>query len=199
MRKIRRRASPRRAAPGSTFWFRPPVFQMTSVDPTVGLYSDLILTEGDFKSTEQAAMNDTKKGAPVLERIFCHMGLGLQVTENYFSSSAGMQTTVLCEYMMWVQTDQYGSLVNSDAAFDEVLQNQRILSYGVMDFAGAEANGLPQTRIGINVHKHMDPRTKVNLREKAIGVAMRLNAQTATATIESLLTYVQPTMLVRVP
>lgn len=79
----RRSMRARGRAPGKSFWLRPPSFNLTERDNTNGVFSDLILVEADFQDPS-AGLNDTKKGAPVLERIILDCGFAQIVNEDYF-------------------------------------------------------------------------------------------------------------------
>ncbi len=190
----RRRNLSRGRAPGKTFWLRPPSFNLTERLTNPGIFADIILQESDF-SDPSDNLNDTKKGAPVLERIILEMGFDQVVTDDYFVPAAGNQVTMLVEYMVFTQSDQFAVLVDSDASFDLTLQNERILGYGVMDWKGIDAG----VNMAIQCRAEVAPKSKFSLREKAIGVAIRTNFFIGIDESLSNFPWVQPTMLVRTP
>ncbi len=196
-RKRSNRKQSRRPS-GKSFWMRPPVFSITERQASTGTFSDIILTESDFESPA-FGLNDTVKGSPVLERIICNIGFGQTINSDYFDPAGFGQVTMLVEAIIWTQTDQFVTHINSGAAFDDVLTNQRILGYGVMDFHPGMARSDASVRQTISLHKQFEPRSKVRLREKSIGVAIRTNFNLGDASSLANFAWVQPTMLLRQP
>ncbi len=197
MARRKRRSVMRTRKAGKTFWFRPPSFFMPTVEVANGVISDVILTESDFMDPVDG-LNDTKKGAPILERIVCDIGFSQLVGSDYFNPAGFGQTTMHVEVMLWSQTGQFTSLVSSSTTFDTVLEKQRILGYQVMDFQGARAP-IINSRQSIAVHAVFEPKTKVALREKSLGVAIRTNFDLGDSEVISNFNYVQATMLITVP
>lgn len=201
--KRRRRSFARRGAPGKTFWLRPTVFDVTVRDTTDGVFSDIILAESDFQSPS-AALNDTMKGAPVLERLIVDCEYNQTVDNTYFDPAGNGQVTMLVEAMVFTQEDQFVSTVTDTTTFDTVLENNRILGYQVMEFSlytgvyyGSTAINTVRTQC--HCHAHFEPKSRVKLRERSVAVAYRTNMDIAHGSIEATFPWVQPTMLVRVP
>ncbi len=201
MPRFKRRASfgasrARRSAPGKSFWLRPPAFTITERQQSNGVFSDLVLTESDFINPS-IALNDTKRGAPVIERLIIDIGFAQTFNQNYFDPAQFGQVTMLVEAMVWTQNDTFVSHVTDSATFDSVLQNQRILGYGVMDYTGArDVTGAINQ---MSLHRTFEPRVKVKIREMAVGVAIRTNFGLGNASSLANFPWVQPTLLVRVP
>lgn len=198
----RQRRKYARRAPGKSFWLRPPAFTITQRNTAEGVFSSVILTETDFEDPS-AGLNDTAKGAPVLERIILDVGFDLVVSEQYFQGAGFNQQTMLVEAMVSVQPDQYGVLVTDSLSFDTVLENQRIIGYNVMDwdmtsqvYFGADELA---PRSQIRCRSHFEPKSKVRLRETAVSVAIRTNMDIGDPAVTAVFPWVQPTMLVRIP
>lgn len=181
--------------PGKTFWLRPPAFSVALVGGSSSIYSTIILDESDFQEPS-TQLNDTKAGAPILERIVCELGYAQQVSDQYLLPAGFNQVTMHFEMMMWVQSDQFASIVVNGSTFDDVLANERILGYAVADFSVDRVAG---SQVMMSCRQTFAPRTKVRLREAAVGVAMRGNFDVADASVLSTFPWVQPTMLVRQP
>lgn len=192
--RFSRRAS--RSPAGHSFWLRPPSFAISEQATSTGVFSDLILAESDFMDPN-IALNDTKKGAPVVERIIVNMGFSQVVNANYFLPAGFGQVTMHVEALLFMQSDQFTTLITGSLAFDDVLENQRILGYGVMPFNGADDTTGAQNQISLQMQ--FEPKVKIRLREQSIGVAIRTNFNLGDASSLSNFTFVQATMLVRVP
>ncbi len=184
-------------APGKSFWLRPPAFNITLTEATTGTHSSIILDEADF-SDPSIALNDTKKGSPVLERLVVSLGFDMVVGDNYFNAAAFDQTTLLAEMMIYTQSDQFTTFVDSSANFDAMLDNQRILGYAIANWS---VNSVQSTggRHSIKSRFDFEPKSRVMLREKSVGVAIRTNMDIGDTAILSTFPWVQATMLVRVP
>ncbi len=187
----------RKRADGHSFWLRPPSFNVTEREATTGTFSDLILAPSDFEDPN-IALNDTKKGAPIVERLVVQLGFSQQYTLEYFNPAGFNQVTMHVEALLYMQSDQFAPLITTSAVFDDVLENQRILGYGVMPYSPT-GNSSGSTRSGLAVHMSFEPKSKIRLREQAIGVAIRTNFDLGNASSLSNFTFVQATMLVRVP
>ncbi len=202
MRRRRRSTFRRKGAPGKSFWIRPPVFSLEQRVTNPGLFADLILTESDF-SNPSIFLNDTQKGAPVMERLVCDIGFGMVVSDGFFNPAGFNQVALLVEYMIWTQSDQFVVHPLTSALFDLTLENERVLAYGVMDVTTTPSGGVGPggagTRQNYQLHHKAEPKVKVKLRERALGVAIRTNFDLADASVLSIIPWVQPTMLVRVP
>ncbi len=183
-------------SPGRSFWLRPPAFSITQVETANGVFSSILLTEGDFQDPSQE-LDDTQKGAPVLERLITDVGFDQIVTGNYFNPASFGQVTLLVEAMIFTQDDQFISTVSDTASFDVVLRNNRILGYSIMQFELGQTSSTLRTQV--KCRAHMEPKVKVKLREKALGVAIRTNFNVGDASVDATFPWVQPTMLVRVP
>ncbi len=183
--------------PGRSFWLRPSFTNVTLVEAANGVFSSLILAETDFQDPS-GDLNDTKKGAPVLERIICDIGFAHLVSSAFFEPAGFNQVTMLVEAMLFTQSDQFASLVTDSVSFDSVLNNERILGYGIMDYQG-QISSLVNSRQQVAIHRTFEPKVRVRLREAAVGVAIRTNFDVANSAELSNFPWVQPTMLVRVP
>lgn len=102
------------------------------------------------------------------------------------------------EAMIWTQTDQFTTEVEGSNGFDLVLENERILGYNVMEWKGSLTANIVD-RMSIDCRSHFELRSRVRLREQAVGVAIRTNFTLSNASSLSNFPWVQPTMLVRVP
>ena len=195
----RRRNYSKRAAKalGHSFWLRPPAFSLTLRQAAAGVFSDVILTESDFMDPS-IGLNDTKKVAPVLERIVTDVGFDQTVNGNYFAPAGFGQVTMLVEAMLFTQADQFLTTVQSSLDFDQVLANNRILGYAVMEW-NMDGYSVTSSLSTVRCRKHFEPKSRVRLREQAVGVAIRTNFDIANAASEANFPWVQPTMLVRVP
>ncbi len=142
-------------------------------------------------------LNDTKRGAPVVERLIVDIGFSQTVNANYFAAGGFGQVTMLVEGLVHTQSDQFASLITGSLAFDTVLENQRILGYGVMPFDGADDTTSAQNQIA--VHRTFEPKSRIKIREMAIAVAIRTNFNLGDASSLANFNYVQATMLIRVP
>ncbi len=160
------------SAKGKTFWLRPPSFSITEQATSTGVFSDLILAPADFEDP-QANLNDTKRGAPVVERLVVDVGFSQVVNGTYFAAGSGAQVTMHVEAMVFMQSDQFATVITGSLAFDDVLENQRILGYGVMDYTGSNDTVNAQNQIAL--HRVFEPKSRIRLREQAIGVAIRTN------------------------
>ncbi len=201
-RRLRPRRSFRKPTPGHSFWIRPPALTVSLRAASVGVYSDILLTEADF-ADPSANLNDTQKGAPVLERLVTDVGFDQVVTEAYFDPAAFGQVTMLVEAMIYTQEDQFAAEVVNSSTFDTTLANNRVLGYSVMHwnmdtqiFFGAAA---VNPRSSIRCKAHIEPKSRVKLREKSVCVAIRTNMDVGNAAVLATFPWVQPTMLVRVP
>lgn len=142
-------------------------------------------------------LNDTKRGAPVVERLIVDIGFSQVVNANYFLPAGFGQVTMLVEAMVHTQSDQFASLVTGSLAFDTVLENQRILGYGVMPYDGSDDTTSAQNQIA--VHRTFEPKSRIKIREMAIVVAIRTNFNLGDASSLANFNYVQAIMLIRVP
>ncbi|MFQ1042890.1 hypothetical protein [Gilliamella sp. CG16] len=187
----------KRNAPGKSFWLRPPAFTLTEQQNNSATFSDVILAEDDFQDPS-IELNDTMKGAPVLERLIIKCGFAQTFDSNYFLPAGFGQVTMLVEAMVFTQEDQFTTLVANTTEFDLTLRNNRILGYGVMDYThqtGARTASVQQMDLNIT----FEPKTRVKLREKSLGVAVRGNFNLGNAASLANFVWCQPTMLVRVP
>lgn len=204
MARRRRRTMGRKAAPGSSFWLRTPPTDLTLEEAANSVYSALMLTESDFQ-TPNADLNNTLKGAPVIERLVVDVSYNQIVDDDYFRVSAHGQVTMLIEAMVYVQDDQFVPTVDSSASFDTALENNRILGYEVMKHTitpqvyFGSTTPLEEPRIQISCRSVFTPKTRVKIRERSICVAIRGNFNSADASIRSTFPYFQSTFLVRVP
>ncbi len=195
----RRRSRIRRiksSAPGKSFWIRPPAFSLTEAATSTGTFSDIILAPGDFEDPEMG-LNDTKRGAPVVERLIVDLGFSQTVNASYFDPAGFGQVSMLVEGLVHTQSDQFASLITGSLAFDTVLENQRILGYGVMSYDGSD--DVTSGRNQIAVHRTFEPKTRIKIREMAIAVSIRTNFNLGDASSLANFNYVQATMLIRVP
>ncbi len=183
-------------APGKSFWIRTPPTSLTQQASASGVFSDLILTEDDF-ADPNLELNDTKKGAPVVERMIVKLGYSQVVDADYFNPADFAQVTMLVEGMLFSQSDQFVVIVDSTTTFDTTLRNQRIMGYGVMPWS--QMNDARQTRIHISTEITFEPRSRIALREKALGVAIRTNMNLANDAILATSNFFQSTILLRVP
>ncbi len=195
-KRRRRSRGFRRQPQGKTFWLRPPAFTITQRQTSAAVFSDLILAESDFQDPS-VNLNDTMSGAPVLERLIVKCGFAQVVNASYFDPAGFGQVTMLVEYMIWTQSDQFITGVTGDSTFDLTLQNERILAYGTFDFNHEIA--VNAALINISLTTTLEPRSKVKLREKSVGIAIRANFDLGDASSLSNFVFVQPTMLVRNP
>ncbi len=184
------------SAKGKTFWLRPPSFSITEQATSTGVFSDLILAPADFEDP-QANLNDTKRGAPVVERLVVDVGFSQVVNGTYFAAGSGAQVTMHVEAMVFMQSDQFATVITGSLAFDDVLENQRILGYGVMDYTGSNDTVNAQNQIAL--HRVFEPKSRIRLREQAIGVAIRTNFNLGISQSLANFNYVQATMLIRQP
>ncbi len=195
-RKRRNFSRSRKAAGGKSFWIRTPPTSLTQQSSGEGVFSDLILTEDDFQDPT-LDLNDTMKGAPVVQRLIVKLGFDATVDADYFNPADFAQVGMLVEGLVFTQSDQFVVIVNNSATFDTTLQNQRVLGYGVMDWDGTTDGR--QTRIQLATHITFEPRSRVALREKALGVAIRTNMNLGNDSILATLNFFQSTILLRVP
>ncbi len=185
-----------KSANGKTFWLRPPSFSISEQATSTGVFSDLILAPSDFEDP-QANLNDTKRGAPVVERLVVDVGFSQVVNGTYFAAGSGAQVTMHVEAMVFMQSDQFATVITGSLAFDDVLENQRILGYGVMDYTGSNDTVNAQNQIAL--HRVFEPKSRIRLREQAIGVAIRTNFNLGISQSLANFNYVQATMLIRQP
>ncbi len=194
----RRRTRPRiRRRPGKMFWIRPPFTDVTLRQAVNGVYSDIILAPNDFELPNEA-LNDTARGAPTLERLIVDLRYAQVVDGTYFSPGAFGQVTMLVEAMVFLQNDQFASLVNDTASFDTVLQNQRILGYEIMEW-NMDQSVATTTRLQIRCGSHIEPKTTVKMREQSVGVAIRTNFDVGDAAVLSTFPSVGQTFLIKTP
>ncbi len=181
---------------GKSFWIRPPSFAISEQATSTGVFSDLILAPSDFEDPH-AALNDTKRGAPVVERLIVDVGFSQVVNGTYFAAGGGAQVTMHVEAMVFMQSDQFATVITGSLAFDDVLENQRILGYAVMDYTGSNDTVNAQNQIAL--HHVFEPKSRIRLREQAIGVAIRANFNLGISQSLANFNYVQATMLIRQP
>lgn len=198
-----RRYKKRTRAPGKSFWLRPPAFTVDITDTGNGICASTILAPGDFESPS-VALNDTQKGAPILERLVIDCGLNLYVGKGYFDPAVFAQVGMMVEAMIWTQPDQYVPLVTTTTSFDEVLENQRILGYEVMKWdvipgVTYGSGGADDPKLIIKCRSHFEPKSRVKLREQSLCVAFRTNMNLGHGEVGASFPWVQPTMLVRQP
>lgn len=181
---------------GKSFWIRTPPTSLTQQATASGVFSDLILTELDFQDPT-LMLNDTVRGAPVVERMIIKLGYAQIVDVNYFDPAMFGQVTMNVEGLIFTQSDQFVSVITNSTTFDTTLQNQRIMGYGVMPWS--EFGDARQSKIHISTEINFEPKSKVALREMALGVAIRTNMNLANASILATFNYFQSTILLRVP
>lgn len=184
-------------APGKAFWLRPPFTDISLRDAANGVYSDIILAPSDFEEPNEA-LNDTSKGAPVIERLIVDVRYAQVVSGDYFSPGSFGQVTMLVEAMVFLQPDQFAPLVVSSATFNQTLQNQRILGYSLMEWDMSDTV-TSVTRVQVRCNKHFEPKSRVRLREQSVAVAIRTNFDVSDASILSTFPSVAQTFLVRQP
>ncbi len=202
-RRTRTRFARRSRPPGHSFWLRPPAFSVSLQEAANGVFSSILLNEADF-SDPSLALNDTMKGAPILERIVCNIGYDQIISEQYFSPAGFNQVTMLVEAMLFTQDDTFATTVTDTTTFDAILENNRILGYEVMKWdmaAGTDyvTNTLTAGQSQVRCRAEIAPKSRVKLREKSVGMAIRTNFDTANAAVLSIFPWVQATMLVRIP
>lgn len=195
----RRRRGFRRSAraPGKSFWLRPPFTDVTLQQSSNSVYSDVILAPSDFEDPHQA-LNDTKKGAPVIDRLIVDVRYAQVVNGNYFSPASFAQVTMLVEAMVFLQNDQFATLVTDSTSFDVVLENQRILGYALMEWR-MDVSTTGGERMQINCTKEFTPKTRIMLREQSVAVAIRGNFDSSDASVLATFPSVAQTFLVRQP
>lgn len=182
---------------GKTFWLRPPAFTLGEVQASNGINAAIVLEEADFVNPS-ALLNDTQKGAPVLERAIIHMGFSQINTADFWEPAAFNQVQLMIEYMVWTQEDDNLNEVTSGSTFDSVLENNRILAYGVMPYLNqttAVSSALQQGGASVK----LDLKSKVRLREKAVGAAIRANFAFGDVSSLANFNFFQGTFLVRTP
>lgn len=199
-RSYKRSSRKRSRPPGKSFWMRPPVFAVDLKQSSGGVYSSIILTEDDFQAPA-SSLNDTQKGAPILERLVCTMGYDQIIAEGYFDPAGNNQVTMLVEAMVFTQEDQFATLVTDSTSFESVLENNRILGYEMMSWNMSEVYApTPATpRQQVRCRSTFAPKSRVRLREKSVAVAIRTGFNVGSSQILATFPWVQPTMLVRVP
>lgn len=182
---------------GKMFWIRPPFTDITLREAANGVYSDVILAPSDFEFPN-VALNDTSRGAPTLERLIVDLRYAQVVDGTYFSPGAFGQVTMLVEVMVFLQNDQFASLVTDSTSFDTVLENQRILGYEIMEW-NMDQSVATTTRLQIRCRSDIQSKTKVRMREQSVGVALRTNFDVANAAVLSTFPSVGQTFLVKTP
>ncbi len=187
----------KRRPPGKMFWIRPPFTDITIREAANGVYSDVILAPSDFEEPNEA-LNDTSRGAPSLERMIIDLRFAQVVDGTYFSPGAFNQVTMLVEAMVFLQPDQFATLVTDSTTFNTTLENQRILGYAIMEF-NMDQSVATTTRFQIRCDKMFGPKTKVRMREQSVSVAIRTNFDVGNAAVLSTFPSVGQTFLIRQP
>ncbi len=179
------------------FWLRPPFTDITEREAVNGVFSDVILAPSDFEEPHEA-LNDTSKGAPIVERLIVDVRFAQVVTNSYFFPAGLNQVTMLVEAMLFVQNDQFATLVTSSATFDTVLENQRILGYGLMDW-NVDDTSDNATRFQIRCGIKFEPKSRVKIREQSLCIAIRTNFNIAASESISNFPSVGHTFLIKQP
>lgn len=175
------------------FWIRLENFALTSRDTADGVYGDYVLSEDNYQNPS-AGLNETRKGGPRLERMFGHLSFAAQVEGSFIDSNPEM----LCDCMVFTQTDQFVFSIGDTAGFDTTLANQRILSFGTARFNGMVVSpGSVNDTVIQRVRYDFDIKSKARLAEMSIGVALRANFDLAN--LGNSLASCQTTMLVSTP
>ena len=196
-RRMRRRSFSR--PNGKTFWLRPPAFTLATASAADGIFTAILLTEADF-TDPNTDLNDTVKGAPILERVICDIGFDMVTAPGYFEPAGFNQTTMLVEALLFTQDDQFNNIITNNTNFDITLNNSRILGYQVMEWNMSDVTfNDASVQQQVRCRAHFEPKTKTRLREKSLACAIRTNMDTGNADVLSTFPWVQPTMLVRNP
>ncbi len=193
-RNARRRGSS--VKKGETFWYRPPSFSLTERNAGSGVFSDLVLVEADFQDPADA-LNNTVKGAPVLERIIADISFAQVYNDNYFAPAGFNQVTCHVEALIHTQDNPNTPDVTNSTTFNNALKRNRILGYGIMKFNANEAIQTDQNMMDLSIT--FSPKTKFRLREKAVAVCIRTNFDLGNAASLANFNSCQATMLISQP
>ncbi len=182
------------------FWFRFTPFSLTLQEAATATHADIILTQSDWQNPT-AAINETQRGGPRLERYIVQFGLAIDALSNFYSAGSSANMALIPEFMMWKQSDAFATTVVSSTTFDSVRNSNRVLldevPNGAREFA--EYDSLVNDRSIRSVQGQYESKSKVRLADGAIGFAWRGLFDTGTANLAGFTDWVRPTLLISVP
>lgn len=200
---MRRRRSFRRSFAGKRsgrqfWWIRFTPFGMTLVEAGTATHSDILLSETDWQNPV-AGLNSTQRGGARLERLIVDFGLSVEAAPSFWQASGAANIALIPEFMVWKQSDQFGSVVTNSTSFDATRADQRVL----MDCVPQEVQWQqvdPSANNSIRtVFGHYETKSKCRLADAALGVAWRGSFNTAFGALNGYTDWFRPTMLISIP
>ncbi len=180
------------------FWFRFTPFALTLEEAATATHSSLFLDESDW-ANPNSELNEAQRGGARLERLICEFGLTVDGDAAFFAPFGSANLTLIPEWMIWKQSDQFASLASSSAQFDATRNNQRIIMDTVPihrdSMVRSEANG----QLNMSVRGDYTTKSKVRLADGALGVAWRGLFDTADANLNAYTDWFRPTVLMSTP
>lgn len=157
-------------------WLRQPAFSPTVQLASAGILGETVATPLDWER-EESVVTQTKKGAGStrLERQFGEFHFQLRFTDNT------QPTIPSFEVMVFEQSDQFAFLVDTNATFDGVLANNRILWYSTYPVSVSYRPSGSDNQAYMFGTSRWDVKSKARLSDRSIGLAIRLGYDTALA------------------
>lgn len=178
------------------FWYRFTPFGVTVREAATATHADLFLDNSDWQSPV-AGINETQRGGPRLERLIVEFGLSIQADWAFYRAAGSGNIALIPEFMIWRQSDQFGTIVTNSTSFDLSREDQRV----VMDTVpGQDMMAQVNTTASIrSVYGKYETKSKVRLSDSALGIAWRGLFDTGDASLQGYTDWVRPTVLISTP
>lgn len=183
----------------SYYWFRFTPFFLTPREANTATHSDLILEESDW-ANPSIDVNQTQRGGARLERFIVDYGLAVYQDIQAFGIDGYL--TLIPEFLVWKQSDQFVTFVTNSATFNQTRDNQRVIMDEVptRSFSAALVdNDSSPGRSVLDVRGRYETKSKVRLSDGAIGMAWRGNFNEASENVIGFTDWVRPTILMSTP
>lgn len=181
------------------FWFRFTPFGVTLREAASATHSDIFLDNSDWVSPV-AGINETQRGGPRLERLIVEFGLAIDGDDSFWVPAGDGNIDIIPEFMIWKQSDQFGSVVTGSTSFDLSRDDQRIIMDTVPELGPYNSKDLaPGGRSIRSVRGRYETKSKVRLSDASLGIAWRGFFDTGSANLNGYTDWVRPTLLISTP
>lgn len=196
-RRFRRSFAGKRAG-RRYFWFRDTPAGLTVREAASATHSDL-LVDASFWDYQSTALNMTQRGGARLERLIIDFGLYVDGDDSFWAPAGDANIAIIPEFMLFVQSDQFVTVVTSSATFDSTRDDERILMDEIPTFADNTKDLAPGGRSIRGVRGRFETKVKARIADRAIGCAWRGFFDTGSANLNGYTDYVRTTFLISVP
>lgn len=183
------------------FWYRDTPSGLTLREAATATHSDILIDES-FWQLQSSNLNDTQRGGPRLERVIVDFGLAVHANTSFFEPSGDGNIALIPEFMLWVQSDQFITVVTSSASFDSTRDDERVLMDEIplhSEMAWAVAPAASPVRHIRTIRGRYETKVKARLADRAIGAAWRGFFNTGSENLNGYTDWFRTTFLVSIP